>query len=84
MEQKNGAIELRFAGNERLAGFIAGKSLARLFALVGLYSNYPQPSFKLVGKTKDGVMVRKRNARTKTPCQRLLDLPDADDRVKDR
>ena len=46
IEQKNGAVIRRFAGYERFAGFIAGQTLARLFALVGLYTNFFQPSFK--------------------------------------
>ncbi len=49
-----------FAGYERFAGLIAGQALARLFAFVGLYTNFFQPSFKLISKQRHGARTRKR------------------------
>ena len=82
IEQKNGAVIRRFAGYERFAGFIAGQTLARLFALVGLYTNFFQPSFKLISKQRYGARTQKRYDRPLTPCQRLLDHPAVAIKVK--
>ncbi len=84
IEQKNGAVIRRFAGYERFAGFIAGQTLARLFALVGLYTNFFQPSFKLISKQRYGARTQKRYDRPLTPCQRLLDHPAVAEKVKER
>ena len=65
----------RFGGYERFAGLIAGQALARLFTLVGLYTNYFQPSCKLIAREKIGSRTRKRYDRPQTPCQRLLAHP---------
>ena len=83
IEQKNGAVIRRFAGYERFAGFIAGQTLARLFALVGLYTNFFQPSFKLISKQRYGDRTQKRYDRPLTPCQRLLDHPAVAEKVKE-
>ncbi len=64
-----------FAGYERFSGLIAGQALARLFALVGLYSNYFQPSLQLIAREKNGSRTRKRYDRPQTPGQRLLAHP---------
>ena len=83
IEQKNGAVIRRFAGYERFAGLIAGQTLARLFALVGLYTNFFQPSFKLISKQRYGARTQKRYDRPLTPCQRLLDHPAVAEKVKE-
>jgi hypothetical protein len=62
---------------------IAGQALARLFALVGLYTNFFQPSFKLLARERDGSRVAKRYDRPKTPCQRMLEHPTVPVRVKE-
>ena len=73
-----------FAGYERFAGLIAGQALARLFTLVSLYTNYFQPSFKLIAREKIGSRTRKRYDRPQTPCQRLLAHPAVAETVKER
>ena len=73
----------RFAGYERFSGLIAGQTLARLFALVGLYTNFFQPSFKLISKQRYGAGTQKRYDRPQTPCQRLIDHPAVAEKVKE-
>ena len=71
------------AGHERFVGFIAGQTLARLFALVGLYTNFFQPSFKLISKQRYGARTLKRYDRPLTPCQRLIDHPAVAEKIKE-
>ena len=64
-------MDRRFAGYERFSGLIVGQALARLVTMVSLYTNYVQPSFKLIAREKIGSRTRKRYDRPQTPCQRL-------------
>ena len=75
IEQKNGSVIRRFAGYERFSGPVAGPALAKLHALVRLYVNYFQPSFKLIEKSREGATVTKRYDLPATPCNRLLTHP---------
>jgi hypothetical protein len=50
---------------------VAGE-LARLYAAARLFVNFFQPSFKLLEKSREGAVVRKRYDAPATPCQRLL------------
>ena len=75
IEQKNGSVIRRFAGYERFSGPVAGQALAKLYALVRLYVNYFQPSFKLIEKSREGATVTKRYDLPATPCDRLLTHP---------
>ena len=75
IEQKNGSVIRRFAGYERFSGPVAGQALAKLHALVRLYVNYFQPSFKLIEKSREGATVTKRYDLPATPCDRLLMHP---------
>ena len=75
IEQKNGSVIRRFAGYERFSGPVAGQALAKLHALVRLYVNYFQPSFKLIEKSREGATVTKRYDLPATPCDRLLTHP---------
>ena len=77
IEQKNGAAIRRFAGQ------IAGQALAQLFALVGLCTNFFQPSFRLLARERDGSRVAKRYDRPRTPCQRMLEHPAVSSRVRE-
>ena len=77
IEQKNGSVVRRFVGYERYAGALAAHALTQLYALVRLYVNFFQPSFKLLSKHREGAKVVKRYDRPATPCERLL----ADSRV---
>ena len=72
VEQKNGAVIRRFLGHERYSGQVAGQTIAHLHGAMRLYVNYFQPSFKLVGETRNGSAVTKRYSPPATPCDRVL------------
>jgi hypothetical protein len=72
IEQKNGSVIRWFVGNERHSSLIAGQCLARLYMIARLYVNYFQPSFKLLSKTRNGAMIKKRYYKPATPCDCLL------------
>ena len=74
----------RFAGYDRYAGYVAGQTLARLFTLVSLYTNFFQPSFKLISKERDSSRTFKRYDRPRTPCQRLIEHPGVNARVMEQ
>jgi hypothetical protein len=84
VEQKNGAVVRRIVGHRRLEGVAAAATLARLYATARLFVNVFQPSFKLVGKERDGGRVRKRYDPPATPCERLLADPRTSEAVRDR
>ncbi len=72
IEQKNGAVVRRFVDYDRYSGPVAGQALAHLYGAVRLYVNFFQPSFKLLGKERNGARVTKRYLKPATPCERLL------------
>jgi hypothetical protein len=72
VEQKNGAVVRRLVGYRRLQGMAAARELARLYAAARLFVNFFQPSFKLIAKSREGALVRRRYDAPATPCQRLL------------
>lgn len=82
IEQKNGAVIRRFVGHGRLAGAVAGQTLAHLYHALRLYVNYFQPSFKLKAKTREGSRVKKSYFDPATPCERLLGDERVDEAVK--
>jgi hypothetical protein len=47
------------------------RELARLYAAARLFVNFFQPSFKLIEKSRDGALVRKRYDTPAIRCQRL-------------
>ena len=82
VEQKNGAVVRRMVGYRRFEGLEAAAALARLYALMRLFVNFFQPSFKLAAKARDGARVRKRYYPPATPCQRLLADPRTTEPVR--
>jgi hypothetical protein len=79
VEQKNGAVVRRMVGYRRFEGLEAAGLLAQLYRSARLFVNFFQPSFKLIGKERDGARVRKNYSAPATPHQRLI----ADARVPD-
>jgi len=79
VEQKNGAVVRRMVGYRRFEGLEAATLLAELYRSVRLFVNFFQPSFKLIGKERDGARIRKNYSAPATPHQRLI----ADARVSD-
>lgn len=76
VEQKNGAVVRRWVGYDRYEGLDACTLLAQLYAVLRQYSNYFQPSMKLVRKVRRGARVSKAYDRAQTPCERLLVSPE--------
>ena len=66
------------------AGVVAGQALAHLYQNVRLYVNYFQPSFKLLGKKRNGAKVTRSYDLPATPCERLLRHPAVDGETKEK
>jgi hypothetical protein len=58
VEQKNGAVVRRMVGYRRFEGLEAAALLAELYRSMRLFVNFFQPSFKLIGKQRDGARGR--------------------------
>ena len=84
VEQKNGAIVRRMVGYRRFEGLEAATLLAELYRSVRLFVNFFQPSFKLVGKERDGARVRKNYSAPVTPYQRLISDARVSDAIRAR
>ena len=54
------------------ANFARNFGLNELYAVLRLFTNYFQPSMKLIEKTRIGSKVRKKYDRARTPYQRVL------------
>ena len=65
-------------------GLEAAALLAELYRSVRLFVNFFQPSFKLIGKQRDGAHVRKSYSAPATPHQRLAADPHTSDAVRAR
>ena len=83
IEQKNGAVIRKMVGHERFSGIVAAQALSQLLAIVRLYVNYFQPSFKLRERVREGCKVKKYYYPPATPCDRLLAHALVDDKVKE-
>ena len=84
VEQKNGAVVRHAVGYRRYEGIGAATALARLYAVLRLFVNFFQPSFKLAGKARDGAKVKKIYHPPATPYQRLLANPRTSEDVRRR
>jgi hypothetical protein len=73
VEQKNGNVVRRLVGYDRYTSKAAYQCLERLYASVRLYTNFFQPTMKLVSKTRHGAKVNKVYDTARTPYQRLLE-----------
>jgi hypothetical protein len=72
VEQKNGNVVRRIVGYDRYATKAALECLDRLYNCVRLYTNFFQPTMKLISKTRHGARVHKVYETAQTPYQRLL------------
>jgi len=73
VEQKNYSVVRRAVGYRRYDTPEELETLHRLYGSLRLFTNYFQPSMKLVEKTRRGSKVRKKYDTAKTPYQRVLD-----------
>ena len=72
VEQKNGTLVRRIIGYRRYDSKEALERLSRIYSLLRLYTNFFQPSMKLIGKRRHGAKVYKTYDEAQTPCYRLL------------
>ena len=82
IEQKNGSVVRRFVGHDRYSGQVAGQTMAYLYGALRLYVNFFQPSFKLIDKTRDGATTVKRYSQPTTPCDRLIQHDETNDKMR--
>ena len=73
VEQKNGAVVRKLIGYARFETAQAHAVLTALYAVSRLYTNFFQPSFKLISRYREGAKIRRTYDRPKTPCQRMLE-----------
>lgn len=83
VEQKNWSIVRQVIGYDRYEGEVACEALAALYEVVRLYTNFFQPSMKLLSKERLGSKVKKTYEEAKTPYQRVLASPQVSEEVKD-
>ena len=74
VEQKNGNVVRRVIGYDRYSSRPAFETLNQIYYLLHLYSNFFQPTMKLLSKTRHGAKVHKVYDTAQTPYQRLLIL----------
>jgi hypothetical protein len=73
VEQKNWSVVRRLVGYDRYKSHAALEALNRAYQVLHLYTNFFQPTMKLVSKTRHGARVHKVYDVAKTPYQRLLE-----------
>jgi hypothetical protein len=75
VEQKNYSVVRRAVGYLRYDTDEELRIINELYKHLRLYTNFFQPSMKLVEKTRIGSRVTKKYDTAQTPCQRVLDSP---------
>jgi hypothetical protein len=73
VEQKNWSVVRRLVGYDRYKSQAALEALNRAYRVLRLYTNFFQPTMKLVSKTRHGARVHKVYDTAQTPYQRLLE-----------
>jgi hypothetical protein len=73
VEQKNGNVVRRLVGYDRYTSKAAYQCIERLYASLRLYTNFFQPTMKLMSKTRYGAKVNKVYDTARTPYQRLFE-----------
>jgi hypothetical protein len=84
VEQKNYSVVRRAVGYQRFDTSAEGLLLNRLYDTLRLYTNFFQPTMKLISKERLGSRVKKLYDSPRTPCQRVLDSPHVAESDKDR
>ncbi len=83
VEQKNWSVVRQLVGYGRYDGKPACDRLQHLYDVVRLYTNFFQPSMKLVSKERIGGKVKKKYDQAKTPYQRVLASQQVESCVKE-
>lgn len=84
VEQKNYSVVRRAVGYARYDSPAQLRLLNELYGHLRLYTNYFQPVMKLLSKERNGAKVKKKYDEPKTPYQRLMDMPDISQKIKQR
>lgn len=84
VEQKNYSIIRQIVGYDRYEGEAAHAALSVLYLPVRRFTNFFQPSVRLVSKQREGAKVTKRYDLAQTPYQRMLVAKSVTDDVKAR
>lgn len=84
VEQKNYSIVRRAVGYRRYDTPDELEALNELYAVLRLYTNYFQPSMKLIEKTRIGSKVRKKYDRARTPYRRVLESDAVAEEAKEK
>ncbi len=82
VEQKNYSVVRRAVGYLRYDTEKELKTINRLYAILRLYTNFFQPSMKLIEKTRTGSKVTKKYSKPATPYQRIIQSNDISESVK--
>lgn len=75
VEQKNWTVVRKTVGYLRYDTEEELRILNQMYAVLRLYTNYFQPTMKLISKTRNGAKVSKRYDKPRTPYQRLMESP---------
>ena len=76
VEQKNWSVVRRLVGYDRYSSRAALETMNRVYNSLRLYTNFFQPTMKLLSKTRHGARVHKVYDTARTPYQRLLDYDE--------
>lgn len=76
VEERNGVVIRRLIGYDRYEGDRAAQILNRVYETLRLWTNFFQPTMKLIAKQRVGAKVIKRYEPAQTPFQRVLNAPD--------
>jgi hypothetical protein len=84
VEQKNFDVVRKTVGYHRFEGENAQKALAEVYKYLNPLLNYWYPTIRLIAKEKlpSGRYKKIYEKNPKTPCQRLLESPDIDEKCK--
>lgn len=82
VEQKNWSIVRRAIGYHRYDTDDELKTISELYRRLRLYTNFFQPSQKLVEKIRIGAKIKKRHDSAKTPYQRIMTCEHVSDNDK--
>lgn len=82
VEQKNWSMVRQLVGYERYERASASEALQALYQVVRLYTNFFQPSLKLVSKERVESRVKKKYDQARTPYQRVLESEHVNEEAK--
>ena len=83
VEQKNYSVVRKTVGYYRYDTEVELNLINQLYRILRLYTNFFQPSMKLIEKTRIGSKVKKKYDTPKTPYQRVLESPFVSEEVKE-